>query len=86
MAAEGRLVKLLTLVSLKIAPVPRKKEGRAARLAAMMENEDGTPMVQTGEGAEAQSDNAKASMDSARSESMVSPRPNPRDGVAESVV
>ncbi|KAG6004504.1 hypothetical protein E4U43_000718 [Claviceps pusilla] len=68
------------------APVPRKKEGRAARLAAMMENEDGTPMVQTGEGAGAQSDNAKESMDSARSESMASPRPNTRDGIAESVV
>ncbi|KAG6021765.1 hypothetical protein E4U19_005476 [Claviceps sp. Clav32 group G5] len=57
------------------APVPRKKEGRAARLAAMMENEDGTPMVQAGEGtqevAEVQIDQAKDSMDSGRSENVV---------------
>ncbi|KAG6016826.1 hypothetical protein E4U41_004349 [Claviceps citrina] len=55
------------------APVPRKKEGRAARLAAMMENEDGTPMVvvQAGDGAqeavEVHGDGAKDSMDSGRS-------------------
>ncbi|KAG6053624.1 hypothetical protein E4U17_004493 [Claviceps sp. LM77 group G4] len=57
------------------APVPRKKEGRAARLAAMMENEDGTPMVQAGEGAqevaEVQIDQAKDSMDSGRGENVV---------------
>ncbi|KAG5925118.1 hypothetical protein E4U42_004471 [Claviceps africana] len=56
------------------APVPRKKEGRAARLAAMMENEDGTPVARAGDGAqegvEVQSDNTKESMDSVRSESM----------------
>ncbi|KAG6021264.1 hypothetical protein E4U40_005434 [Claviceps sp. LM458 group G5] len=73
------------------APVPRKKEGRAARLAAMMETEDGTPMVQAGEGtqevAEVQIDQAKDSMDSGRSENVVklASKEEQRD-VVESVV
>ncbi|KAG5950003.1 hypothetical protein E4U53_005574 [Claviceps sorghi] len=72
------------------APVPRKKEGRAARLAAMMENEDGMPVARAGDGAqeglEMQSDKAKESMDSVRSESMESLLPTKQDGVAELVV
>lgn len=59
------------------APVPRKKEGRAARLAAMMENEDGTPVTQTGdgaqEGAEMQSDTTGESTDQKRSGNMGQP-------------
>ncbi|KAG6181643.1 hypothetical protein E4U27_002198 [Claviceps purpurea] len=72
------------------APVPRKKEGRAARLAAMMENEDGTPIVQAGEGAqegaEVQSDQAKDSMDSGRSENVLKLASREQRDVAESVV
>ncbi|KAG6149668.1 hypothetical protein E4U37_006696 [Claviceps purpurea] len=72
------------------APVPRKKEGRAARLAAMMENEDGTPIVQAGEGAqevaEVQSDQAKDSMDSGRSENVLKLASKEQRDVAESVV
>jgi hypothetical protein len=40
------------------APVPRKKEGRAARLAAMMERDGhaGGPMAECGAGAKAAED------------------------------
>ncbi|QPG93551.1 hypothetical protein C2857_000697 [Epichloe festucae Fl1] len=59
------------------APVPRKKEGRAARLAAMMENEDGTPVTQTEDGAqegtEMQSDTTRESTDQKRSGNMGQP-------------
>lgn len=80
----------MKLLTLSIAPVPRKKEGRAARLAAMMENEDGTPILQAGEGAqevaEVQIDQAKDSMDSGRSEHVVKLASKEQRDVAELVV